>query len=1261
MANLTDVGRLSRLPKLEEVTGKEIFEVAHGGANYQTPLEELIKLLPKGDTGDDGKDGLNAPQAWLALPENAGKTEADYWAAMRGPQGEDGIQGEQGLSAPQAWLTLPENAGKTEADYWLAMRGDKGDDGERGKEGLSSLEVWLAKPENTGKTEDDYWLSLKGEKGLTGDPGRDGKNALPLNIIGKLDTIEQLPDPADRDQGDTYVIDNHWWVHTGETWEDLGSVEGPEGKSSFEVWKLYTGNADATLDDYFEAMRGRDGTGLVVRGALESTDLLPENPQTGDTYIIGEKMYVWATDVWAPVGQVGPEGKSVFDTWKLVNGKPDATEAEFLEAMRIKGDQGDQGPIGPQGPGIKILGILAEADELPAEGAPLGEGYLIGSHYWVWYDNDWHDAGSIQGPKGDDGPKGADGKNGKDGTNGKDGDPGAKGEPGKPFTILGTVEDVASLPTDAEDYDLYLVVRNLYQRIDGQWKDLGAFVGAKGDDGAPGKDNLALWLAKPENADKTEADFWEAMRGPKGEPGDGGSSQLPTYSVFQTPYPFVANARDLGIPAERLERFLAGVLDIRLEIPADSTVRFNDLAFGGFGVGVETDEETGEVNNHLMFAISNTSGIPLFLYHVQGAEAEAILQQAETPQLIKLADGSLNGMRGWAYVKWSEAEVANYYEPAEPISIPLDPRTASPYMGSPIGAALNERQRATQVTLSEPALVELEDTTLTFVWPTHTLFDPYINRQGVVEIASGSHSVDVSTAGVLWLNLDQLSTLNASITEVDYRKALHYSVNNPVMPSDYRAEPHQVLIAYFNADRQILKGQTYFAPEGGGTPGKDGQDGKDGLDAPQAWLAKPENTGKTEADYWTAMRGAPGKDGKNGTNGLNGEPLRILGTKDRWEDLPNRPQNWDSWLVDGEVWHYNTQSWINLGPLRGPQGADGPQGIQGDEGPQGPAGLSSLATWLAKEANAGKTEEDYWEAMRGDTGAEGPEGPQGPMGPGIKIIGIVDTPEDLPETATDIGDSYIVGTSNDPDVWVWLGTAFSNAGKIKGPRGERGPKGDPGIRGEEGPQGKTGERGLPGNRWIVLARPPEPTDGEVGDHYFDMSQQDLYQKINQSTWANMGKLGGGNVYDTVDDGKTYVRKFGVWVELVLPFDKFSAEGDYVGTKDGWKRLDRYDLAIKTITSGQTLDLTEAQCFHINLSGTFSVTVPDLTHTDRTMTLVFIVHGSSGSLSFSGRVNWGDMCFPALGTGYTVITMVWDTIGKQWLGAGGSSGADLPAA
>ena len=153
----------------------------------------------------------------------------------------------------------------------------------------------------------------------------------------------------------------------------------------------------------------------------------------------------------------------------------------------------------------------------------------------------------------------------------------------------------------------------------------------------------------------------------------------------------------------------------------------------------------------------------------------------------------------------------------------------------------------------------------------------------------------------------------------------------------------------------------YFA---GGT-------GAAGASAYDIWISEG-NTG-TIQDFLDSLVGSAGSQGStgpagaNGTNGTQGAPgadgtsITIQGTQPTVGDLPASGSLGDLWIIDqagggnaagdGYVWTAEN-TWLNIGPLRGPQGiqgvagtngAAGAQGIQGIQGAQGIQGIQGTA------------------------------------------------------------------------------------------------------------------------------------------------------------------------------------------------------------------------------------------------------------------------------------------------------------------------------
>ncbi len=146
----------------------------------------------------------------------------------------------------------------------------------------------------------------------------------------------------------------------------------------------------------------------------------------------------------------------------------------------------------------------------------------------------------------------------------------------------------------------------------------------------------------------------------------------------------------------------------------------------------------------------------------------------------------------------------------------------------------------------------------------------------------------------------------------------------------------------------------------------------------------------------TGAAGADGADGANGTNGFDGQDgqdgaqgpagadgtsIKILGTKPTVGDLPTTGNTLgDLWVIDqtgggatagdGYVWT-DGNSWLNIGPLRGPQGIQGTDGAPGSTGPAGADGTDGAP---------GATGAQGPQGIQGLTGATGAKGDQGEPG-----------------------------------------------------------------------------------------------------------------------------------------------------------------------------------------------------------------------------------------------------------------------------------------
>lgn len=129
---------------------------------------------------------------------------------------------------------------------------------------------------------------------------------------------------------------------------------------------------------------------------------------------------------------------------------------------------------------------------------------------------------------------------------------------------------------------------------------------------------------------------------------------------------------------------------------------------------------------------------------------------------------------------------------------------------------------------------------------------------------------------------------------------------------------------------------------------------------------------------------------------------------------------------------------------------------------------------------------------------------------GIRIIGAVDTAEELPDAETyqgEYGDTYAVGTEAPYNFYIWTRSSIIGQGgywfdfgniSITGPRGPVGP---------EGPQG---EKGIRGSQWFSGGGQPDTTSGyNEGDYYINVKTGNIWHLHNQNgllVWLMEGNI-----------------------------------------------------------------------------------------------------------------------------------------------------------
>ena len=215
-----------------------------------------------------------------------------------------GAQGIQGLSAYQ--VAVQHGFEGTEAEWLISLKGEKGETGPKGDKGDTG---------EKGATGERGPQGLQGERGLQGVQGEQGEQGI------------QGPVGPKGEQGE----------------QGIQGIQGPQGEPGPQ------------------GPKGDTGSGLNIKGELDSEAGLPQEGVSGDAWLISGNLYVY----------VGENGNVV-------------SNPKWSNVGSIQGPAGPTGPKGEQGePGPK--------GEPGANGAP-----------------------GVQGPKGETGEKGEKGDPGSD-------------------------------------------------------------------------------------------------------------------------------------------------------------------------------------------------------------------------------------------------------------------------------------------------------------------------------------------------------------------------------------------------------------------------------------------------------------------------------------------------------------------------------------------------------------------------------------------------------------------------------------------------------------------------------------------------------------------------------------------------------------------------------------------------------------------------------------------------------------------------------
>lgn len=225
--------------------------------------------------------------------------------------------------------------------------------GAQGIQGLSAYQV--AVQHGFKGTEDEWLISLKGEKGETGPKGDKGDTG------EKGATGERGPQGLQGERGLQGV--------QGEKGEQ--GIQGPVGPKGEQGEQGIQGIQGPQGEPGPQGPKGDTGSGLNIKGELDSESQLPQEGVSGDAWLIAGNLYVFVGEngnvesnpKWSNVGSIqgpaGPTGPKGEQGEPGPKGEPGDNGAPGIQGP--KGDPGEKGEKGDPGSDASVTKQNVEA------------------------------------------------------------------------------------------------------------------------------------------------------------------------------------------------------------------------------------------------------------------------------------------------------------------------------------------------------------------------------------------------------------------------------------------------------------------------------------------------------------------------------------------------------------------------------------------------------------------------------------------------------------------------------------------------------------------------------------------------------------------------------------------------------------------------------------------------------------------------------------------------------------------------------------
>lgn len=1183
-------------------TGKSIYQIAIDGGFVGTEADFLKTLI-----------GKSAYQS--ALDEGFVGTEAEWLASLKGKDGTngtdgvDGVDGEDGKSAFETWQELPGNAGKPESEFIASI---KGVDGTDGTDGESAYEIAKALDPSIG-TEAQWVASLKGD------------SAYQIAV----------------DEG--FVGNESAWLASLNGADGTDGEDGKQGASAFEAFKSIPGNENKTEADFILAITGEDGVdGTDGKSAYQVWQGLPGN--AGKT----EAEFIVA--ITGPKGLDGTNGTNGKDAYQVaVDQGFIGSKDQWLESL--VGDTGNDGTDGVDGANGKSINVVdnisqEDFDAIVAAGtAEIADAYIVDTFIYVFNGTDWVKSNSIQGPK------------------------------GTGLVYLGLWPDATPLPLDPnyKPGDTYVWKKSLWTLVESPtrgWVDIGV-------PGPQGKSAYETWVGLPGNAGKTEAEFIVAITGPKGADGTDGVD---------------------GVGIEG-----ASAYEIWLEQAGNEGK--SEADFIASLKGEQGEQGEAAVAFTIKAKLTDISqlpavGDPTEAYYVNRDLYVWIVDDV-TPANSKFENfGSLNGAS--AYETWLELP-GNAGKTEEEFITSLEGTDGVDGVDGKdgrnleiLGAKADEAAvRATVDPADQDAYTTLDNGHLwIFVKTAWVDAGPFRGTNGT-NGTNGKSAYQVAVDGgfvgneAAWLaslkGTNGTNGRNVTVKGSQANLAAIQALPTPAQQDAWTSLADSHLYMYIGTawvDLGQFKGDKGDTGDDGGI-GPRGQGinilGEVELDADlpapgtqavgDAWFSRESRKlfQVNDALVYNPGIDITGPDGEQGIQGLKGDPgtsIKIMGSYASAAALiaahPTGVAG-EGYLVGNDLYLYGVNptggatEWYNAGPVRGPIGLDGPQGKPGLKGNTGGKGDRG-SVWISLPSETAPTSAN---GVDGDwavtpsfvTYYRGVGGVWVEIG--RLVAGDVNSPSGTLGKVVRQGTEWVkLPVDEVPN----LATGKVYARQSKGGSATEGewveivfPNSFPEVTADNKIYGRQKADAQTAGKWTEIVIPASIPEVNGDNKLYGR------RKLNAGTaaaWVEIVLPAAGIGEAPTTAGKTYVRsgETASWIEYVAgiaaPVDATNTK-KFVRTQNAWVEFNQYDVAYATVTGNAVaFNAATTQLVEMDNTGATAkvVTFSNLPGAGRSTTLVLVVNGSGGTLSFMNGATaitptWNGGAPPTFQAGVNVVTFL----------------------